>query len=353
MVALFQRGAYFAPMARLYAELAELGQTVVVAYVGEGDAAPGVTHVRLHEQDALAHEWSVIVLSPVVGAHVIGTDLEELDPEGRTLEGRRRFQATWGFDRLSSTEHARRILSGVRQMIPSEVAARIDAAIASAQTVSTTGAEAALGRAALSLTASIEAISVRLDNAKTRLDRETQHATKDPLTGLMNREGLQRWLSGEAMNGVDMPLVGVVMIDLDGFKAVNDTHGHDVGDVLLQAFADALTRCTRPTDIVIRWGGDEFVVICPGAEGDELVQLATRMVNTVATTSTGNIQIGASAGVQTCRYRPLLMAGADEAMYHAKRAGGGPVFSIGGPPAVRSFPMPSRRVDSRCESSKG
>ena len=331
VIALFQRGAYFAPRAAAYTTLAELGLAVVVMYAGDGDTADGVTHVELMANEPRAGEWSVVVLGSTVGAYVIGTDLDELDPDGRTLEDRRRFRASWGFDRVGAAAHARRLLAGSHASLPADIVDRMESVLATADALPATIAEDALGRAALCLVGSLEDASVQLDLVKERLDRETQHATRDPLTGLTNREGLQRWLGGNALNGVEMPLVGVVMIDLDGFKAVNDTHGHDIGDRLLQVVAAALTRCTRPGDLVTRWGGDEFLVLCPGAEGSQLEHLASRMVTAVAEASIGDVKVGASAGTLSCRYRPLPMAAADRAMYAAKQAGGGRVVAVDPP----------------------
>ena len=328
VIAMFQRGAYFAPRSAAYAALAEQGLQVVVMFAGDGTVPPGVAHVALGEDDSRAHEWSVVVLAPTFGAYVVGTDLDELDTQGRTLEARRRFRAQWGFDRAGAADHARRMLAGSRPSIPADVAERIDATIAAAVALPATMAEEAFGRASIFLTASLDDTSERLDDARAQLERETERATRDRLTGLTNREGLERWLGGSDLDGVDMPLVGVVMIDLDGFKAVNDVHGHEVGDQLLQAVAGALTSCSRPGDVVSRWGGDEFLVLCPGTEGDQLEKIASRMVAAVAGTSIGDVRVGASAGIQSCRYRPLPMAAADAAMYAAKRAGGGRVVAL-------------------------
>ena len=329
VIALFQRDAYFAPRATAYAALAELGLPVVVMYAGDGETPRGITHVRLAANDPRAGEWSVVVLGPTVGAYVIGTDLDELDPSGRTLEDRRRFRASWGFDRQGAAAHVHRLVDGSREHLPTDIVDRLEAAIAAAGSIPTTTAEEALGDAALCLVGSLDDTNVQLDHVRARLDRETEHATRDPLTGLTNREGLERWLGGRSLDGVEMPLVGVVMIDLDGFKAVNDMHGHDTGDRLLQAVAGALTSCTRPGDLVTRWGGDEFLVVCPGAEGRQLDDLASRMVTAVAAASVDDVRVGASAGTQSCRYRPLPMAAADKAMYEAKLAGGGRVVAVG------------------------
>ena len=328
VIALFQRGAYFAARAAAYAAFAELGLAAVVMYTGDGTAVDGVVHVPLAADDPRVHEWSVVVIAPTVGAYLIATDLDELDPDGRSLEDRRRFSATWGFDREGAVVHARRLLAGSLDDLPTDLVDRVEAIAATADAFPSTIAEDALGRAALCLVGSLVDTGVHLDDAKNRLDRETAHATKDPLTGLTNREGLQRWLGGSALNGVEMPLIGVVMIDLDGFKAVNDTHGHETGDRLLQLVAAALTSCTRPGDLVTRWGGDEFLVLCPGAEGDQLEKLASRMVTAVAGARIGDVGVGASAGTLSSRYRPLPMAAADAAMYAAKQAGGGRVVAI-------------------------
>ncbi len=281
------------------------------------------------------------MLGPTVGAYVIATDLDELEPDGLSLEDRRRFSATWGFDREGAVVHAHRLLAGSLADLPTDVVDRIEAVTATADAFPSTIAEDALGRAALCLVGSLVDTGVHLDDVKARLARETAHATKDPLTGLTNREGLQRWLGGSALDGVEMPLVGVVMIDLDGFKAVNDTHGHETGDRLLQLVAAALTSSTRPGDLVTRWGGDEFVVLCPGAEGDQLEQLATRMVTAVTGATIGDVGVGASAGTLSCRYRPLPMAAADKAMYAAKQAGGRRVVAID-PSAPDAWNVPAR-----------
>jgi len=94
---------------------------------------------------------------------------------------------------------------------------------------------------------------------RARLDRE---AREDPLTGLINRGELLRQLAAlDTESGG--PHVGVIFLDLDGFKLVNDTRGHQVGDELLVAVARRIRAAVRPEDCLARIGGDEFVVLCP------------------------------------------------------------------------------------------
>ena len=94
-----------------------------------------------------------------------------------------------------------------------------------------------------------------------------QQAIRDPLTDLYNRrymeDALERELAIAARENV--PLTAIIL-DLDHFKSINDTYGHDAGDTVLKALAELLVAEARKTDIVCRYGGEEFVVIMPGAE---------------------------------------------------------------------------------------
>src|SRR6476620_107993 len=89
--------------------------------------------------------------------------------------------------------------------------------------------------------------------------RLLQLAERDALTGVLNRQGFESYLSGSDDEGL-----ALLYIDLDRFKPVNDTHGHPVGDELLRAFADRLQRLVRPTDAVARLGGDECALVLSG-----------------------------------------------------------------------------------------
>ena len=156
-------------------------------------------------------------------------------------------------------------------------------------------------------------------------------ATHDSLTGLPNRMMFQRDLE-EARGVADKP-AAVLYMDLDGFKSVNDTLGHEAGDGLLQAVAGRIAQGVRPDDRVARLGGDEFAVLLPEVAGEaEALETAERLRAAVtAPWSLGGrtIRVGASAGVALCAdglYDPdELIANADLAMYAAKHAGKGSV----------------------------
>ena len=146
-------------------------------------------------------------------------------------------------------------------------------------------------------------------------------ATTDALTGLPNRAALLATLT-EALAGTDP--VTVLFADLDGFKAVNDSHGHAAGDLLLQAVAARLTRGVRRGDLVARLGGDEFVVVSPGLSPEDGSRLVRRLVANVAqplVLPQGLFTVGVSIGLAVGRPgSPVedLLVQADGQMYRQK-----------------------------------
>jgi len=151
-------------------------------------------------------------------------------------------------------------------------------------------------------------------------------AHTDPLTGLSNRAKLDQVLANELQRSQRYVLqVGVIMLDLDHFKQVNDNFGHQVGDVLLKEVAQLLTEHTRKVDTVGRWGGEEFMLICPETDIDALALLAEKLRLVIASYSFTRIdKQTASFGITT--FEPgdtsdSLVKKADKALYLAKDAG--------------------------------
>ena len=161
-------------------------------------------------------------------------------------------------------------------------------------------------------------------------DRLERLAAVDPLTDAYNRRfGLAR-LREEFSRAVraENPL-GVLMLDLDHFKAVNDTYGHLVGDRVLRAVADACRRVVREGDVLIRYGGEEFLVMLPGAGPEDVRQIGERIRRAVAETSIedGDLRVGVTVSLGGATYRETsdspnsLVALADGALYVAKEGG--------------------------------
>lgn len=157
----------------------------------------------------------------------------------------------------------------------------------------------------------------------------------DPLTLLHNRRHIQDRLPVEMQRSrrSGRPLA-VAMIDIDRFKRVNDTHGHDVGDEVLCEVADRLRRVSRSSDVVCRWGGEEFLCIFPETNMRQGRLVAERVRRSVAdtpfSTSAGPLHLTVSVGI--CRLSPgedarSLLRRADQALYSAKRRGRNRVMS--------------------------
>lgn len=323
VISLFERGPYFAPMVSRYEQMAQRGSTVVVGYVGDGPTAAGVHHITLAEDHPLAAEWAIVLITPGVAAHVSGIDLIDFDSSAADLESGRRFSSTWGFDRDTASDHAERLIRQLEPDLDTGLLDQLHHAVATVRSAPITTPERSLSAAASVLASRLDRTGRELNWATALLAAETELATRDPLTGLFNREGLERWLGGVDTNGLTMPPIGVVLIDLDGFKLVNDTLGHLAGDHLLQGVADAIDAATRPGDVAARWGGDEFIVLCPHSSGEELRNIGQRLIDAIAAVDVDGAHVTASAGTQTTSERPLPLGGADEALHSAKHAGGG------------------------------
>jgi diguanylate cyclase (GGDEF)-like protein len=162
-------------------------------------------------------------------------------------------------------------------------------------------------------------------------DRIRSHARlvdRDPLTDLLNRRRIFDVVD-EALN--DERAGTVILLDLDGFKAVNDTHGHRVGDLVLQVVSQRLARAVRPLDLVGRLSGDEFVVVVWDANLAEAEAIAERLVGHIEQAIPvphSTVHISASAGIAPLGRYPTsidIVGAADSAMYRAKSEGRGTV----------------------------
>ena len=166
-------------------------------------------------------------------------------------------------------------------------------------------------------------------DAKNKLLEEMAHS--DPLTGLPNRRAIEDWaarqLRGAARHGFPY---WVVLADLDSFKSINDTHGHEGGDTLLQKFAEILKTAIRASDICGRLGGDEFLLVITHVEADSIQRTVERFREKLAeqdfqigdtkVTITASFGIAGFHGKEILDFNTLVRR-ADKALYAAKRAG--------------------------------
>jgi two-component system, cell cycle response regulator len=162
-------------------------------------------------------------------------------------------------------------------------------------------------------------------------ERLTHLAQYDHLTGLVNRSLFRdRLVQAMARSKRMHQPIALMLLDLDRFKAVNDTFGHDIGDELLKAVSERLKACVREVDTVARMGGDEFTIILEGASSEQnILVVAQRITESIATIFELNghhISIGISIGITVYprddHSVDELLKHADTAMYQAKRDGG-------------------------------
>ena len=174
----------------------------------------------------------------------------------------------------------------------------------------------------------------QLLRAKEELEAEReklQHlASRDALTGAWNRRAIFELLSGALTRAErEGQPVTVVMIDLDGFKGINDHHGHLTGDAVLQETARRLQDCVRASDGVGRYGGEEFLVVLPGCDGEPACSRAEQIRRAVnrepIAAGTGKLDVTCSVGVSWARAGVYdsrqLVREADAALYQAKQSG--------------------------------
>jgi diguanylate cyclase (GGDEF)-like protein len=172
----------------------------------------------------------------------------------------------------------------------------------------------------------------RLNRQQRNAQAIMQHqATHDELTGLFNRAAAVAHI-GEKIGEPSTRALGgfaLLLLDLDGFKAINDTLGHDAGDLLLKETSARLAQALRDTDFLARLGGDEFLVVLPQISDDSTAaRVAQKLINAIspaftlgAASGSVTLSVGISLFPRDSREREALMKCADLALYEAKRAG--------------------------------
>jgi diguanylate cyclase (GGDEF)-like protein len=162
-------------------------------------------------------------------------------------------------------------------------------------------------------------------------ERTQLQAQTDALTGLINRRTLEEELRRMMRDGIPFALA---LVDLDRFKLVNDTHGHEAGDRSLRTFAHVVRTMLRDDDHIARWGGEEFLIALPYSDADGAVEVMNRIRASLANVlQGGHVVFTASFGVtDSTRADTLqdLIRLADRGMYAAK-AGGRDRVVVGGP----------------------
>lgn len=170
------------------------------------------------------------------------------------------------------------------------------------------------------------------DHLRTRLEQRVEQALIDPLTGLHNRRFLESHMQSQIDDALkrEKPF-SILLLDIDYFKSVNDTYGHDAGDAVLREFALRLRRGVRGIDLSARPGGEEFVVIMPNTSAQQALHVAERLRRSIEIDpfrigrGTQAIKVTASVGIAALENLgdtvATILKRADQALYTAKRSG--------------------------------
>ncbi|QDB99985.1 GGDEF domain-containing protein [Mesorhizobium sp. 8] len=172
-------------------------------------------------------------------------------------------------------------------------------------------------------------LRVMTESLSARSETLEQAALTDGLTGMQNRryfdDALKEYL--EEFRRIGKPM-GLMILDLDHFKQINDTHGHDIGDEVLKAVARCLMDMTRYHDVVARLGGEEFAVVAPNMDAEQLAKFAERIRKAIAGMAvlSGNVRLAVTASVGLAVWNRKETADefyrrADRHLYEAKRQG--------------------------------
>ncbi|MDP3700689.1 MAG: diguanylate cyclase [Hylemonella sp.] len=186
----------------------------------------------------------------------------------------------------------------------------------------------------------ISVLSVRMGALRERLRRQKQEleasleqirllAIQDELTGLVNRRHMMELVRAEQKRQLRSgEVMSVVLLDLDHFKQINDSHGHQAGDIVLRTFAQSVLPTLRAGDVLARWGGEEFLLALPGIGQKEALQVVQRMRESLAQVSfdaiAPGLRLSFSAGLAACQPGDSIEAVielADKTLYRAKQAG--------------------------------
>lgn len=203
---------------------------------------------------------------------------------------------------------------------------------------------------------------VDVTETKLREQRMVAAASEDPLTGLLNRRGFEAdagSLLASASNRMERG--ALLYIDLDGFKRINDSLGHEVGDLLLCELAGRFQRCTRGPDLLSRIGGDEFVMLLIDLDRGDALDVAERVARTArepirieSTDVVCPVSVGVAFYPEAGSDLKSLLQAADRTMYQAKASGGGVASTKGsGEPDESSTPSKTASETVRDESARG
>jgi diguanylate cyclase (GGDEF)-like protein len=280
--------------------------------------------VGLAEDDERARDWVLITVRDRCAMALVATDAHALAPDEATLEASRSVWSSWTLRREGALTQARVQLRRLAIDLDPRVLRSARQCIAASEARPVLPGELQLAAVAEHLMGSVDRSQRRASRLRIELQESRAQAERDQLTGLFNRHYLERFLGAD-----DRPAdLLLLLVDVDGLKTVNDRHGHAAGDAALQSVARALVSHSRPGDVVVRWGGDEFLLLAPFTAPTAGLAFAERLVQAVAAAEPGpppwdDLPLSVSIGVCPSLRTVLPLEQLDQALGEVKRTGKG------------------------------
>lgn len=271
--ALFQRLPYFDRERAVYEELARHADVTIVGLVQDvrPDLPAGIVPVLLRQEEALAKEWAIVVLTPSFGAALVATDQEALAEDSLILEPGRLFRGRWGTRRDEAYAEMKRLITALgNRLSPSvrnameEVLGRVTAAPESGVEMRT---EASIGH----LVSELE--RARGCVAKLR-ERTGYRGEQDPQSGLYTEQFLRRWTAASASGTLP---IGLLLLDVPTLSGLAERYGRRAGANAATSVGEVLRKESRKADRAIRLSEDSFLLAQPTVSEHELLALSGRL----------------------------------------------------------------------------
>lgn len=328
VIALFQRMPYFDRERSVYERIAQRAAVTVVGMVLDEapEPIPGVHTVGLREEEPLAREWSVAVLTPRFGAVLVAHDREEVDPRATTMESGRRFDGWSRFRRDDALHEVLRLRTVLADRLPAAAQSAIDDVVQRVRHFPATPGEVRADASARLLVEQNERHRAHIQSLRQEL--ETDRA--DPAeAGLTSNQGVRRWSGADGVTAS-----GVLPVALFGVRVTRSQPATAHVDRQIKAretqqVIRVLTALLRGQDRATRVADNEFILVMPDMLQDDALRLAHRIGADFATASEHNSFLSATATVAVAetRRRPLPVDEIRKALNWAV-AEGAPVVTL-------------------------
>ncbi|MET0132922.1 MAG: DICT sensory domain-containing protein [Kibdelosporangium sp.] len=278
VLAMFQRLPYFEREHGVYAKIAARALVTIVGMVDTSrpDLPHGITPILLRSDEALAREWSVVVLSSRFGASVVAQDLEDVNPDAVSLESSRLFHGRWGLRRDEAYAETVRMRDLLGDRLPPAVRRQIDQILASAEEPPAVEVEQ---RAEAVVRGLVARLQRQRDEAAriAEADEQGRGHDRDPDTGLHTSAAITPWLGASA----DTVALGLVLLRISALQNVGERYGIRAGIHTGQNIADLIKSELRPVDRAVRLSATDFLLIKPAVSQEMLATTAGRVVERI------------------------------------------------------------------------